>query len=178
MDNRNEYAYQAFYCEENVWQFLKEKAAHNSDDYAAVFITNAGRHVALAQQRNGDEQGFVMWDYHVVALSYQPTPLVWDFDTRLPWPCPAIDWLDQTFSPFRFAPEIYQPKFKICKAMTVLQHFQSDRRHMRCETGQWLQPPPDWPTIGREHNLDAWLDLSSNKLGMSYELNALIGQLG
>ena len=176
MDTRTEYAYQAFYCEENIWQFLKTRAVQRPSNDAAVFITNEDQHVALAQQQQGDEQGIVIWDYHVIAITYDPSPLIWDFDSRLPFPCSATDWLQQTFAAFKGAPKIYHPIFKVCKAHLFLGEFQSDRRHMRDELNRWLKPPPEWPNIGRGHNLDDWLDLSCDKLGSLYDYDELMNQ--
>ena len=100
MDRRHNYLYTAFFCEENIWHFLNTQQLNESQEYSAVFITNAHRQVALARQSMGDENGVVVWDYHVIAISHSPTPMVWDFDTRLPFPCPAHKWLGGTFGGF------------------------------------------------------------------------------
>jgi len=37
--------------------------------------------------------------------------------------------------------------FRVIPASVFLQHFASDRRHMKRADGSWIKPPPDYPPI-------------------------------
>jgi hypothetical protein len=37
--------------------------------------------------------------------------------------------------------------FRVVPASVFLQHFASDRRHMKRADGSWIKPPPDYPPI-------------------------------
>jgi hypothetical protein len=55
-----------------------------------------------------------------------------------------------------------RPAFRPVTVSTLLRQFSSDRRHMRDDSGDWLQPPPPWqapsPTPeGAAHTLPRFL---------------------
>ena len=71
--------YTAFYCEENIYHLvasLRSSAGESSSSGTrvyAVFISNAQRKSLLFHQKAADpEQGYVIWDYHVVAVTVTP----------------------------------------------------------------------------------------------------------
>src|SRR5690606_18498434 len=102
----------------------------------------------------------VVWDYHVVCLeASEDGARTWDLDCSLPIPSPALAWFDAAIGPSADVPLRFQPHFRLVEASRWLAEFASDRRHMRDSTGEWLQPPPPWPTIGQGFNLDEFLDL-------------------
>lgn len=81
--------YTAWYCEENIYQLLSRL---NQDRRLptrlyAVFISNANRQIPLWCQKSGDNShnGFICYDYHVIALELRPDQqsLVYDFDRCL-----------------------------------------------------------------------------------------------
>jgi hypothetical protein len=152
---RHALLYQAFYCEENVWQLARTRT-----EGAALFITNRLRRVAFRHQRRAPAADAVMmWDYHVVWL--EPSTLgdvVYDFDTTLPWPTPLKHYLEASF-PYRIGP--LAPLFRIVPRASLLAHFASDRRHMRAQDGSFFEEPPPWPCPGdgATSNLDAYLDV-------------------
>ncbi len=161
------HAYQAFYCEENVWQLLHEPelAARRRE---ALFIGNAGKQVALWQQRVAHPDP-VIWDYHVVALIDRA---VWDLDTVLPVPCPLAEWLAATFLPLAAEHAAFAPRFRLVELADLERTFASDRRHMKRARG-WIKPPPPWPPPGRGHTLDRYLDLDDPIAGRVLGLDEL-----
>ena len=70
--------YTAFYCEENVYHLVASLQSSIAEDsngtrVYAVFISNAQRKSLLFHQKAADpEQGYVIWDYHVVAVTVTP----------------------------------------------------------------------------------------------------------
>jgi len=113
--------YTSCYCEENVYLLAEAFSARKDADIGwpwdiyIVFISNPGKTVALWQQKARED--VVVWDYHVVLVLRAQTPSrsevrtrgaraddksdgtpsqqtwVYDFDTRLPLPCP---WLGES----------------------------------------------------------------------------------
>lgn len=143
-------AYQAYYCEENVWQLCQHPALAGLER-TAVFVTNAWRTCAMWLQRAATAPHLpIVWDYHVVlhtaATDRQPA-LIWDLDTLLDFPTPAATWLDHTFAGTSHVRHTYQPRFRLIPSARYIAAFASDRSHMRDASGAWLQPPPPWPAI-------------------------------
>ena len=131
-----------------------------------MFVANPTRTVALWNQvlSDDDDAGMVVWDYHVILLATEGATsrcVVYDFDSRLPFPCAAEAYIDGTFRLADAVAPTLQPLFRVVDADVFLGAFASDRRHMRADGGRgaWLTRPPPWPAIVRddcEHNLDAW----------------------
>ena len=68
-----------------------EKLIKNSK----IFISNENKTVPLWKQSAAeDPEHPVVWDYHVIMISEN---LVYDLDTRLPFPCSFDDYSKQTF---------------------------------------------------------------------------------
>jgi hypothetical protein len=148
--------YTPYYCEENIW-YLCQTHQFKTRDATVVFISNHGRTVALARQTAGSPpDGIVVWDYHVVLLTSEPSPLIWDLDTTVGCPSPASQWYETTFGAFQDLPDPFRPRFYLTPAEHYVAAFSSDRRHMRDKSGQWRKPAPPWPCIGQGHNLTEW----------------------
>lgn len=136
---RSDFLYTAYYCEENVWHLAADPRV-SGDRRSAVFISNRARACALWQQRASQDPAIpVLWDYHVILLCDRS---IYDLDTRLPFPCDAKTYLDETF------PAVWQepPRFRVVDASVFLKNFASDRSHMK-KDGEWSVLPPKWPAI-------------------------------
>jgi hypothetical protein len=76
----------------------------------------------------------------------------------------------------------YAPQFRLIAGLHYLEHFVSDRSHMRDADGNPLQPFPSWPALGvgdgRENTLFAWLDLSKPAPGDIVDLDGLAERFG
>lgn len=167
---RGEHRYQAFFCEENVWHLCADPAIPDPIR-AAVFISNAARAVAVAQQRIAPIPGFpVVWDYHVVMASRPADDAawrVWDLDSTLPMGAALDLWLDESFGGAWGFGEQHAPRFRVIEALAFRSALQSDRSHMRDDDGTWIQPPPPWPTIGEAGgtNLMRFVDMDDDVAG-------------
>ncbi len=154
--------YAPFYCEENIWHL-----ANDGHIQGVAFISNPQQQVAcFAQGRNQPSQVMV-WDYHVIGFALGATSAalqVWDFDSTLPCPCPAPQYLAATFPTLPAKFKQVAPWFRICTAAQFVAAFASDRRHMRNADGSWQKTPPPWPCIhppGRPgHTLREFVDVT------------------
>jgi protein N-terminal glutamine amidohydrolase len=162
---------QPYWCEENAWHLCASPQLGIGAIEVAI-ITNALRTVGLWHQRAAARaDAAVVWDYHVIVLADAPGGMmVWDLDTTLGFPEPASRYLAQTF---RSASDRLAPSFRVLSAAEYRRQLASDRRHMRDETGGWLQPPPPWPPIGSGHNLPELLDLERATPGAWLSLEQL-----
>ena len=112
--------YKALYCEENIYQLLRDPclaAAGHTAREVWVISNPAGRVATWGQRASLDPALPVVWDYHVAPLSLAETTSqlhVWDLDHRGPCPRPALDWLMASFSPFvqGSAPAEFAPHFR------------------------------------------------------------------
>lgn len=170
-----EIKYCSHYCEENIWHLAEKFSLQTS---MVLFISNPQHRVALWQQKMAEEFGQpVIWDYHVILLtrrSDQPWQC-WDLDSELSLPCDFLYYLQETFPHQQDISEHLRPHFKLINAQNFRNQLCSDRRHMR-RGGQWLSPPPPWPCIGDpsdNHNLDQFIDMSSQSLGSVSNLEQL-----
>lgn len=140
-----------------------------------VFISNVIKSVPFFHQRTSqDPNKSVCWDYHVILIGNttssanmqhhhhdedddnigETTMMVYDIDSRLPYPCPLHQYLQQSF-PYEW-PEPYNPMFRVIPADRFLSHFSSDRSHMiNRQTGEWNAPPPPYAPITGGHGDDA-----------------------
>lgn len=170
-------AYCPYYCEENIWHLAADARVGQGPRHV-LLISNLGHRVALWGQRSGsgDTDGLVLWDYHVILTHGMGAQArVWDLDTTLGMPLPLRAYLAQTF---RGAPAPFAPSFRVIEADAYRVGFGSDRRHMQDEQGAFLQPPPVWPPIGKDHVLPAWLDFERDKPGTVVDLPGLVTLLG
>lgn len=159
--------YQPFWCEENVWQ-LARRDDLGSGRRRVVFVSNSAQQVALFEQKaSREDDGLVVWDYHVVLLV---GVMAWDLDSRLPCPVAATRWLDATFRP---VPEPHAPRFRVIEGDEFVREFASDRRHMRAPDGTWRAEPPPWPAIGNGHALPRFIDVEAAFIGELHDLSSL-----
>ncbi|THH32980.1 hypothetical protein EUX98_g1205 [Antrodiella citrinella] len=150
--------YTSCYCEENIYllgqALLADPASFGLSarwEAYAVFISNEHKSVALWRQKAG--QDLIIWDYHVVLIVrpapheqdtsagissqqsevYQLRSWVYDFDTLLPVPCLAQDYMSKTV-PYAFLEDprlgINKRFVRIVPIQLYLDHFASDRSHM------------------------------------------------
>lgn len=145
--------YAPFFCDENVWQFLRMPSPN---ERWAVFLGNPGRAVALWCQRTAPVPGeIVVWDYHVVALERTSEGfLLHDPDCFAGCPMPALEWTETSFPSDRILVSSEPPLFRVVPAQEFLAGYRSDRRHMAANPA----PPPPWPPLTPgECNLPAYL---------------------
>ena len=150
-----------YYCEENVWRLGVRKRTHQpTDRFWAVFISNSIKNVPMFQQKaavNGEVS--CCWDYHVFLLCHRAgegQAVVYDVDSLLPYPCPLDEYLAQSF-PYNW-PYPFGPMFRVIPMELFLQHFGSERSHMRDKNGNYQAPPPPYAPIGApHHNLQEYL---------------------
>jgi len=168
--------YCPYYCEENIWQLCGHADLGNGP-WLAIIISNPARQVALWRQRAATHPGLpIIWDYHVIAAQQTPQGWqIWDLDSHCDLPAPAQDYLQQTFQP---APADLQPLFRVMSGSDYRATLASDRRHMRDSAGEFLQPPPDWPTIGSGHNLPRLIDMQRPAGGEVLDRITLTRKLG
>lgn len=147
--DRSDTEYAPYYCEENVWRFLRRHEPEAAEGWA-VFVLGPGGAVALFDQaagRPGD--GLVLWDYHVVALiAFADGTRIVDLDSASSAVAPASEWLRRSFGrpgPARAEVVAYPPRFRVLPGREFVRRFSSDRSHMRRADGSWMAPPPPWP---------------------------------
>jgi len=149
-------AYASCYCEENALRLADRLPSELAESAHLVFITNPSKTVLVVHQRSSPHGGpdeppgpiesdHVVWDYHVVLVTTAPRPLVWDLDTRLPFPVPLDAYLGAAFVPID---PRYGAMFRVVPASLCRETLASDRRHMLAD-GKFLAPPPAWPCLGQ-----------------------------
>ena len=118
-----------------------------------------------SQAAGREEDGLVLWDYHVILLVKDGhKSLVYDLDTKLPFPASFEKYCEATFGEESAITEKFRRKFRVIPGGEFLAGLSSDRRHMRRQESQeWTQPPPSWPCIRgseeTEHNLDTLISM-------------------
>ncbi|CAI2310962.1 unnamed protein product [Caenorhabditis sp. 36 PRJEB53466] len=135
------------YCEENVYKLIERVG--KCEGLYAIFISNDCQMVPLWMQKSADDPlGFVVWDYHVIAIQKEKKgSKVYDLDSRLDWGVSfetywkeTMRWNDTYSSRFR-------RKFRVISSPAYLTLLSSDRSHMKSPDGNFLKPPPEWPVI-------------------------------
>lgn len=169
LGTREECDYTKCYCEENVYRLCERVPSSERSRFSAVFISNATRCIPLFAQRAAGERPFVVWDYHVVMLeeAEESSNLIWDLDTLLPFPCTFDDYWKAAVQPRDWnIPEEYSRYFRVIPCEKYLEHFSSDRSHMKTEDGAWLSPAPSWEPILKDglNNLDDFISMDSKIL--------------
>ncbi|KAG0665827.1 hypothetical protein C6P46_005921 [Rhodotorula mucilaginosa] len=144
--------YTRYYCEENVYKLLEAALAQIRAAPAtpaprqlfALFVSNPERRVLLFHQaasRVGpDMDNYVVWDYHVVAVSLDygsdgiRRAVVLDRDSLLGFPVSLDAYLQSAFRPDLFSDGYLDPSlqsmFRVVPASDFLRNFASDRSHM------------------------------------------------
>jgi protein N-terminal glutamine amidohydrolase len=175
--------YTSCYCEENVFHLVRKLLALEGETCAA-FISNALKACPVwEEQRSVPPSKAAVWDYHVVALfktnAFVASWVVFDLDSRLPWPCPVTDYVSSAFRPGSVRPEYIQ-SFRILDGASFVSRFSSDRSHMRSADGSFLKPPPPCPLIcgldARSSNeLPKFLDFSPTAAAATPARGAVVG---
>ncbi|HRI64310.1 MAG TPA: protein N-terminal glutamine amidohydrolase [Polyangium sp.] len=167
---------QPYYCEENAWHLCQESILKDRPRHV-VFISNLERAVPMWNQKAGKGKPIV-WDYHVVVLAESPAE-IWDVDTLLGLPVGLGEYVDGSFHPKM--PEPYQPLFRVVESQVLVDHFASDRSHMRRKDGSYRKPPPHWPMIGKPgvaSNLMQFVDMGLPYVGEVSSLRELLNRFG
>ncbi len=158
------FVYCACYCEENVWHLCHHELVADKEAFA-VFISNERRACPMFCQRAAASPGEpVWWDYHVILLAGDGAAWqVWDLDSMMGMPAGVDEYLRQTFPFSTQVDAVFAPEFRVISRDKFVARFSSDRSHMKDKNGNWLAPPPDWPTIQSSNpiTLAEFLDYSS-----------------
>jgi protein N-terminal glutamine amidohydrolase len=166
--------YHPYFCEENAWWLCAEPAL-GAGPHRVLFVLGRAGFCPVAAQRAAPPGQLCWWDYHVVVLD--GSGRIWDLDTRLGLPVPALTWLDGSFPLLVRLPADVQPLFRVIPAADYRASFASDRSHMRSPTGGWLHPPPPWPPIGVEMRLQDYRSTAPGGPGELVDWRALRAEL-
>ena len=168
MLNRDDCLYQPYFCEENIWQLCHK--FEDPKNCKVVFISNEQNAFVMKQQIVKDhkpmlmeEESFIIWDYHAVLMRLEKQQwLVYDLNTKLPFPFLLIDYCQHSF--IQLPEKAFMPCFRVIDAPLYLKIFSSDRHHMLNDDGQWTKPPPAWDLINphRQHNLHKFIDFNDD----------------
>jgi hypothetical protein len=171
---REDYRYQAAYCEENIWHLCQQEPFKNS---FVVFIVSRGDSFPMLNQRASQHPLFpIFWDYHVVLLVMSEANKILDFDTQLPFYTDVERYFEQSFIAENLLLEHEMPMFRLVRSEEFVRLFASDRSHMKSPSG-WLAPTPNWPLIGRSgSNLSSFIEASDNEVGELLTYNAILAR--
>ncbi|XP_069135710.1 protein N-terminal glutamine amidohydrolase-like [Argopecten irradians] len=144
--------YTSCYCEENVWklcELVKDRSPNKMSYCYCVFISNENKQIPLFYQKSSaSPDGVVVWDYHVICIyNDDDTSLVYDLDTKLPFPCDFSEYTAKGIRPNLTLKKQYHRKFRVIPGSEFLSIFASDRSHMLDANKQWLSEPPSYPCI-------------------------------
>ena len=169
---REDFAYQAAYCEENIWHLCQQNDFNES---FVIFIFSRGDAFPMLNQRASLQSSLpIFWDYHVVLLHLAETTQILDFDTTLAFNTDIKTYFRQSFIDESLLIIEQRPLFRLIPANKFIQYFSSDRRHMKTTTG-WLAPPPNWPCIGRSgSNLSGFIQARKSHAGELLTYNAIL----
>lgn len=169
MQVATDFKYTACYCEENAWHLIENLVSTSMATQAelfACFISNRNKTIPIFHQRSSArDDGLVVWDYHVIVIqSGEGEELVWDLDTTLPFPCTLDEYEQKALADIPQGPEEHQRLYRLIPARDYLEHFASDRSHMKGPDGSWLAPPPPWPcsrakSDGCENRISEYWDM-------------------
>lgn len=172
-----------YFCEESTWHRIDQLVPRGLE-VAALWISNAGRKVAMWNQRLARCSGVdpIVWDYHVVTLYRQDSSHPWlveDPSSDLPLACSAQQWLEASFAWSAHLPREFHPRFRWIEGADYLREFCSNRRHMLDDSGRFTRPPPPWPPIGREGGsmIEPYSSDSRDCAGELYDLPGLLDRL-
>ncbi|KAM3138398.1 Protein N-terminal glutamine amidohydrolase [Paramecium bursaria] len=131
----------------------------------------------MLQQKLGDKNGLVIWDYHVILIQKQTQKIdnhihtksyVFDYDTVLPWGMQFDDYFKLSHA-FKKPNDTLKSWFHLIDTEVFIKNFASDRSHMKIN-GKFSHPPPDYPPIkgeqaAKDHNLFDFLDIENKQFG-------------
>lgn len=148
------YLYTPRFCEENIWHLARVLIEQGQDPEGlqVVFLSNRDMQIVMAEQKEAEKGRLILWDYHVVLLAdLEDEVYVFDFDTRLEFPCVAETYFKKSIPAAGLIPDQYLPSIRLIPAESYLARFYSDRSHMIGHL-----PPelfPDWPIIRPGHEV-------------------------
>ncbi|CAJ0567869.1 unnamed protein product, partial [Mesorhabditis spiculigera] len=145
----------------------KRQVLRRHDAFFVVFLSNEERAFPIFEQKACEEaRDYVIWDYHVILVEKADgASKVYDLDTTLDFPCPFTEYCEESFPSEWKSPPQGARKFRILPVAVYLEHFSSDRRHMRKADNTWNSPPPSWePNFRVElgHNLDEFIRMDAD----------------
>ncbi|MFT4806891.1 MAG: hypothetical protein ACI9LX_000207 [Paraglaciecola sp.] len=171
---REGFAYQAAYCEENIWHLCQQN--YLQDSYV-VFIFSKGDAFPMLNQRACEHPTLpIFWDYHVVLLvkNINKNNQIFDFDTRLVFNTDIDFYFSKSFVNQGLLSDQETPLFRLVPSDEFASSFSSDRSHMKTLSG-WLSPPPNWPIIGNKGtNLAGFIQTKDNQFGELLTYDALL----
>ncbi len=144
--NKSDYSYTSLFCEENSWLLIKSLTTEgiSIDNIRVIFITNKSKQIAIFNQLSANIGEAVIWDYHVIlAVTIDKVETIFDFDSRLPFPCKIEHYLKSSFLE-NIKPQ-YISQFRVIAANQYLRQFYSDRSHMVGVISE--SQFPQYPTI-------------------------------
>ena len=168
------FRYHPYFCEENAWWLCADPALGPGARRVLFVLSRAG-FCPVAAQRAAPPGELCWWDYHVVVLD--GSGRIWDLDSRLGCPLPAVDWLAGSFPFLERLPADVQPLFRVVPAAEYRTDFASDRSHMRTADGGWLHPPPPWPAIGAGMRLPDYRSTAPDGPGVLMDWRDLASRL-
>ncbi len=150
---KSEYQYTQNFCEENIWFLGKSllKEGFQPNHLTVLFLSNAHQQTPLYSQILGKAGLPVVWDYHVILLCMQHdnAPLIFDFDSQLPFPISLWDYLLNTFPDHQALPSQFHIYIRSIPLLSYHQCLWSDRSHMLDAQGNPVCPfPPYLPIQG------------------------------
>lgn len=172
----SECLYTSHYCEENVWH-LCQHSKLTSYKKKVVVISNLQNSWVMWQQRiSAQSNQPVLWDYHVILLTYDSRWLVWDMDTRLAFPSPITHYFQKSFNHQFYQQHVaYKPLFRIIDADLYVAQLYSDRSHMRLPDGAWFASPPPWPMITHGNcTLNELIEMGNKKIGECFTYEKMV----
>lgn len=125
----------------------------------------------LCQQGGNPPDHYVLWDYHVILLREGH---ILDFNSTLPFCFPVQAYFEQSFMDETLLNPLEIPLFRVLSAEEYVRTLQSDRSHMKNDTG-WQAPPPDWPLIDASgSNLQRFTDAHDKAFGEVLSMTQLL----
>lgn len=176
LPQRDHYAYQAYYCEENIWLLCQQPEFETAD---AIMIAALADCFPMLQQRAATTpQTPIWWDYHVILRwQYQGQPYILDFDSTLGFCTPYQQYLQYSFLAENQLPAMFRPQFRVFSAPEYVTQLRSDRRHMRTAEG-WQAPPPTWSAPSCDSsNLAQLVDMHEQECGRVMGLGELLEEM-
>ncbi len=172
---REDFFYQPYYCEENIWQLCQHEQFKES---LVIFIASKGGVFPMLHQRStAYPQKPVFWDYHVVLMARDEKDQILDFDTTLAFSSDVDTYFCHSFVDNNLLAVSERPWFRVVPAGEYTAMFSSDRSHMKAASG-WQAPPPVWPLIGNgTHNLSSFTDMNDNTMGEVLSFSAMCRKL-
>lgn len=171
---REDFLYQSYYCEENIWQLCQDEQFKSGH---VIFIASKGEVFPMLNQREtAHPLKPVFWDYHVVLLVPDEKNQILDFDTTLTFSSEVETYFSHSFIDNNLLAAGERPWFRVLSIGEYKAKFSSDRSHMKTASG-WQAPPPPWPLIGNgAHNLPSFTDMNNSTMGEVLSFDAMLAR--